>query len=94
MKSLKALIATLLIIPALVFSSCNDENSSELDGTGTARLEATDAAVDADNITGVFLSVSEAQFIANGQVRNSITFDSPSEFNKLNREIPCILSNN
>jgi hypothetical protein len=83
MKSLKALIATLLIIPALVFSSCNDENSSELDGTGTARLEATDAAVDADNITGVFLSVSEAQFIANGQVQNSITFDSPSEFNLL-----------
>jgi hypothetical protein len=81
MKNLKSLIATLLIVPALIFSSCDDDNASELDGTGTARLEATDAAVDADNITGVFLSVDEAQFIANGQVRNSITFDSPEEFN-------------
>ncbi|MFT7381347.1 MAG: hypothetical protein ACI9Z3_001231 [Roseivirga sp.] len=81
MKNLKSLIAALLIVPALIFSSCDDDNASELDGTGTARLEATDAAVDADNITGVFLSVDEAQFIANGQVRNSITFDSPEEFN-------------
>lgn len=81
MKTLKSLIATLLIVPALIFSSCDDDNASELDGTGTARLEATDAAVDAENITGVFLSVDEAQFIANGQVRNSITFDFPEEFN-------------
>jgi hypothetical protein len=81
MKNLKSLIAALLIVPALIFSSCDGDNASELDGTGTARLEATDAAVDADNITGVFLSVDEAQFIANGQVRNSITFDSPEEFN-------------
>lgn len=81
MKNLKLLIATLLIIPTLIFTSCDDDNSNELDGTGTARLEATDAAVDAENITGVFLSVEEAQFIANGQIQNSITFDSPKEFN-------------
>tara|TARA_R110001592_G_scaffold30923_2_gene109898 strand:+ start:245 stop:1165 length:921 start_codon:yes stop_codon:yes gene_type:complete len=80
MKNLKLLIATLLIIPTLIFTSC-DNDSDELDGTGTARLEATDAAVDAENITGVFLSVEEAQFIANGQVQNSIMFESPKEFN-------------
>ncbi|WP_084362732.1 DUF4382 domain-containing protein [Roseivirga echinicomitans] len=81
MKYLKSLAATLLIIPTLMFTSCDDDNSNELDGTGTARLEATDAAVDAENITGVFLSVDEAQFIANGQVQNSIMFESPKEFN-------------
>lgn len=81
MKNLKSLIATLLIIPTLIFTSCDDDNSNELDGTGTARLEVTDAAVDAENISGVFLSVDEAQLIANGQIKNSITFDSPKEFN-------------
>ena len=81
MKNLKSLIAAFLIIPTLMLMSCDDENSSELDGTGTARIEATDAAVDAQNISGVFLSVDEAQVIANGQVQNSITFDSPREFN-------------
>jgi len=81
MKNLKSLIAAFLIIPTLMLMSCDDESSSELDGTGTARIEATDAAVDAQNISGVFLSVDEAQVIANGQVQNSITFDSPREFN-------------
>ncbi len=81
MKYLKSLAATLLIIPTLMFTSCDDDNSNELDGTGTARLEATDAAVDAENITGVFLSVDEAQFMANGQIQNSIMFESPKEFN-------------
>ncbi|MGW8123382.1 DUF4382 domain-containing protein [Roseivirga echinicomitans] len=80
MKNLKLLIATLLIIPTLIFTSC-DNDSDELDGTGSARLEATDAAVDAENITGVFLSVDEAQFIANGNIKTSIVFDTPKEFN-------------
>lgn len=81
MKNLKSLIATLVIIPTLIFTSCDDNSTPEVDGKGTARLEATDAAVDAENISGVFLSVEEAQFVANGEIKNSIMFESPMEFN-------------
>lgn len=83
MKNFKRVILALALVPALLFSSCDNDNPAmnEVDGKGTARLEATDAAVDAENITGVFLSVEEAQFIANGQVRNSISYESPQVFN-------------
>lgn len=83
MKNFKRVILALALVPALLFSNCDNDNPAmnEVDGKGTARLEATDAAVDAENITGVFLSVEEAQFIANGQVRNSISYESPQVFN-------------
>jgi hypothetical protein len=82
MKNQKNMIIALAFVPAIVFSSCdNDSNTPEMEATGTARLEATDAAVDARNITGVFLSVEEAQFVANGQIENSITYESPQLFN-------------
>ena len=52
MKNLKTLIAALVVTTGFVFTSC-DDNDSEMDGTGSVRVEATDAAVDAENISGV-----------------------------------------
>lgn len=79
MKNLKTLIAALVVTTGFVFTSC-DDNDSEMDGTGSVRVEATDAAVDAENISGVYLSVDEVQIIADGTVKNSIMFDEPETF--------------
>lgn len=80
MKNLKTLIAALVVTTGLVFTSCDDKDD-EMNSSGSVRVEATDAAVDAQNISGVYLSVEEVEVIANGEVRNTITFDSPEEFN-------------
>lgn len=80
MKTLKTLIAALVVTTGLVFTSC-DDNNDEMSGTGTVSVEATDAAVDAENISGVYLAIDEVQVIANGTVKNSITFDEPETFN-------------
>jgi len=79
MKNLKTLIAALVVTTGFVFTSCSDDDG-EMDGTGSVRVEATDAAVDAENISGVYLSVEEVQIIANGTVQNSITFEEPETF--------------
>ena len=79
MKILKTLIAALIVMTGFVFTSCDDKNN-EMNGTGTASFEATDAAVDAENISGVYLSVDELQVISNGEVKNSITFEEPEVF--------------
>lgn len=82
MKNLKNMMIAIALLPAMIFSSCdNDSDTPEMEAMGAARLEATDAAVDAQNITGVFLSVEEAQFVANGQIENSIAYESPKIFN-------------
>lgn len=80
MKNLKTLIAALVVTTGFIFSSCDDNDSDEMNGTGSVRVEATDAAVDAENISGVYLSVEEVQIIANGTVKNSITFEEPETF--------------
>ncbi|RKQ50677.1 uncharacterized protein DUF4382 [Roseivirga pacifica] len=81
MKNFKTLIATLFIGTGLITMSCDDDNNNnEMSGQGSARIEATDAAVDAENVSGVFLSVDEVQVIANGEVENSIMFDEPEVF--------------
>lgn len=81
LKTLKTFIAALVVTTGFMLTSCDDSNDPEIEGKGTARFEATDAAVDAENISGVYLSVDELQVIANGQVTNSVTFDQPEVFN-------------
>lgn len=81
MKNLKTLITALVVTTGFIFSSCDDNNNDEMNGQGSVRVEATDAAVDAENISGVYLSVDEVQVIANGAVKNSITFSEPETFN-------------
>lgn len=80
MKTLKSLFASLIVVSGFALTSCNNDNEVEIEGKGQASFEATDAAVDAENISGVYLSVDELQVVANGQVKNSIVFTEPEVF--------------
>lgn len=53
------LLAVASVVSALAFTSCdnNDDVSNNSGTTGTAHFSATDAAVQGENITGVYLSV-------------------------------------
>lgn len=59
-------------------SACDDDGSSV--STGKATFKVTDAAVDAEQVSGVYLSVSEIQAKSNGELRTIMTFDTPKEF--------------
>ncbi|WP_370089952.1 DUF4382 domain-containing protein [Ekhidna sp.] len=60
--------------------ACGD-GGSEVTSNGKASISMTDAAVDAENVSKVMLSVSEVQATANGQSRTVATFSSPKQFN-------------
>ena len=60
--------------------ACSD-GDSDVGSKGNARVSATDAAVDAQNVSKVMLSVSEIQASANGETRTVMTFDAPKQFN-------------
>ncbi len=78
MKKLK--ISTLLL--SLTFMgalfSCSDDEST---AKGSAKISATDAKVDAENVTGVFLSVKEIQAAGNANSKAVISFEDPLVFN-------------
>ncbi len=79
MKRLNYFLLGFLTISMLtLLSSCNDSETGE---KGNANVEVTDAAVDAENISGVYLAVSEIQASANGSVKTIATFDTPIVFN-------------
>ncbi|WP_424962079.1 DUF4382 domain-containing protein [Ekhidna sp.] len=60
--------------------ACSD-GDSEVDSKGNARVSATDAAVDAQNVNSVNLSVSEVRATANGESRTVASFNTPKQFN-------------
>lgn len=72
-----ALIAT-GVVAFIGLSSCDDNTSEST--KGRAVFKVTDAAVDAEQISGVYLSVSEIQAKADGEVKTIITFDTPQAF--------------
>ncbi|MEQ9305659.1 MAG: DUF4382 domain-containing protein [Marinoscillum sp.] len=78
MKTRNLFIALItLFITSGLLMSCDSEVST----TGTAGVKVTDAAVDAENITGVYLSVSEVKAHGNAQSHTITSFDSPKTFN-------------
>ncbi|MBV6641205.1 MAG: DUF4382 domain-containing protein [Cyclobacteriaceae bacterium] len=80
MKRLNYLLLGFLTISTLsLLTSCNDD--SDTGEKGSANVEVTDAAVDAENISGVYLAVSEIQASANGSIKTLATFDTPIIFN-------------
>lgn len=58
--------------------ACSD---GDVSSSGRARISATDAAVDAENVSKVMLSVSEVRATANGETQTVATFEAPKEFN-------------
>lgn len=77
LKRILSLAVSLVIVTA--FTGC--ESGAELRSNGTARIAVTDAAVDAENITGVFLSVDEIHARSGSEMKTVAVFDSPKTFN-------------
>lgn len=57
------------------------EGDGSVSSTGQASLKVTDAAVNAENVNEVVLSVNEVQATLNGESKTMVTFDEPREFN-------------
>ena len=79
MDLLKNVIIIALTLSTLFMISCND--GDDTGEKGTAQVSVTDAAVDAENITGVYLSVSEIHAASNSEVTTLTTFEEPIVFN-------------
>ena len=73
MDLLKNVIIIALTLSTLFMISCND--GDDTGEKGTAQVSVTDAAVDAENITGVYLSVSEIHAASNSEVTTLTTFE-------------------
>ncbi len=78
MNFLRNIFIVTLSLSTIILTSCNDNDSVE---KGSAQVDVTDAAVDAENITGVYLSVSEIHAGSDGEVKTLVTFDEPITFN-------------
>lgn len=68
---------------ALVFAACNLNSG----GTGIVKLNLTDAPIDADNVTGVYITITEIQYNMNGdedETWETLTeFEGPKSYNLL-----------
>jgi len=71
----KGLLGAFVI--ALMVSCATEE---QMKGQGEAIVKVTDAAVDAENIAGVYLSVSEVRAFVNAETEVIAQFDEPMEF--------------
>ncbi|MEP1035245.1 DUF4382 domain-containing protein [Ekhidna sp.] len=80
MKKL-SIASKLLSIALLTGLLACSEGDSDVSSNGKARISATDAAVDAENVSKVMLSVSEVRATSNGETRTVASFDTPKEFN-------------
>ncbi|MEQ6118908.1 DUF4382 domain-containing protein [Reichenbachiella sp. MALMAid0571] len=79
MKNLKLSIKILGVVLMAGLFACNDGDDPSF--KGRANVKATDAAVDAENVSAVYLSVSEIQATANGQTKTVVSFNTPKKFN-------------
>lgn len=79
MKNLKLSFKIIAIILTAGLISCSDGNDDSVH-KGKASVKATDAAVDAQNVNAVYLSVDEIQATANGQTKTVVAFSSPQKF--------------
>ncbi|WP_258101775.1 DUF4382 domain-containing protein [Marinoscillum pacificum] len=77
-RNILSTLLALITLSALIYS-CDSE--SEVSGKGTAGVKVTDAAVDAENISGVYLSVAEVQAIGKSETKTLTVFDEPRIFN-------------
>lgn len=77
-RNILSTLLALITLSALIYS-CDSE--SEVSGKGTAGVKVTDAAVDAQNISGVYLSVAEVQAIGESETKTLTVFDEPQIFN-------------
>ena len=69
-----------VILPFFIFTACDKENGN----TGTVNLSITDAPLDSDGITGVFITVSEIHYHTNENGWKVFEeYEGPKTFNLL-----------
>lgn len=79
MRNFQKILSFALFL-AIVYGTTSCQSSEEVGTKGKVNVLVTDAAVDAENISGVYLSVSEVQVKADSEVKTVATFDEPKEF--------------
>jgi hypothetical protein len=76
----KVVLLLMALLPLFMFTACEKENGSK----GTLNLSITDAPLDADGITGVFITVSEIQYHTSENGWQTFTgYEGPKTFDLL-----------
>ena len=78
---MKKLILALAIILAMLAAS--GAGCGEAPGTGTLALYLSDAPLDAENVTGVYITINEIQYHMNDQWITCEEFEGPKTYNLL-----------
>ncbi len=77
-----SMLLTATVATAVLVAGCGWGSGSSV-GTGTMNLSITDAPIDADNVTGVYITVQSVQYHRNGQWAAMEGFDGPKVYNLL-----------
>jgi hypothetical protein len=81
-KSLASLALFSLLALSILFSSC--DNESRLDGEGKIKLNITDAPIDQEGVTGVFITFTGIEYQSNGDSWKMVEdFEGPVTINLL-----------
>lgn len=78
---MKKFVLALVIILAMLAAS--GAGCGEASGTGTLELYLTDAPIDAENVTGVYITINEIQYHINDQWITCEEFEGPKTYNLL-----------
>jgi hypothetical protein len=76
-------VVALVIIIATVAASGLSCGEAPGTGTGTLALYLSDAPIDAENVTGVYITINEIQYHINDQWTTCEEFDGPKTYNLL-----------
>lgn len=76
----KILLSVLIIVGVLAASGVS---CGEASGTGTLELYLSDAPIDAENVTGVYITINEIQYNLNDQWITCEEFVGPKKYNLL-----------
>ncbi len=78
----KILLAGVIILAVLVASGLSCGEAPET-GTGTLALYLSDAPIDAENVTGVYITINEIQYHLDDQWITCGEFEGPEKYNLL-----------
>ena len=80
MKKILLSVAIILAVLAASGLSCGETPET---GTGTLALYLSDAPIDAENVTGVYIKINEIQYHINDQWTTCDEFEGPQTYNLL-----------
>jgi hypothetical protein len=76
----RIILLSMVLLPIFMFTACEKESGNK----GTLNLSITDAPLDTDGITGVYITISEIQYHTSGNNWKTFTdYQGPKTFNLL-----------